>query len=291
MSNLQQGPPPPLMGRARAKNIVAEEDGRRVSMTFQKTTVALTATLIISLLTCSDIFAAETSLRVAYAAFTSNNLPLWVSKEKGVFKSEGLDIDVSYGRGGSSTAQALLAKSIDIMIGSGGAVEANLAGADVIYIASHVPTLVLTMFAKPEIKRVSDLKGKSIGTTAPASITEYAVRLTLKRYGLDPYKDINVVHTNGMENTFAALSQGLVDAGIFSGPIVMTARKSGYRELVNIASLSLPFVHEGVVVRRSYLGGEQGAIEKIPKGIRAGHSIDKRRQNPRFQNDREVSSI
>ncbi len=219
----------------------------------------------------NGIFAADSrSLKVAYSAFTSTYLPLWVADAKGDFKSQGLNIDISYGRGGSSTSQALLAKSIDVALIGGGPIEANLSGGDLVYIAAHVPTLVFSLFSAKDISSINELKGKKIGTTAAASATEYAAILTLKRSGLDPKKDVQFVYSGGMDNTFASLSQGLVQAGVFSGPIIIKARKAGFKELVDIASLRIPFVHEGVAVRREFIKDHRDILKKFLTGFVLG---------------------
>jgi ABC-type nitrate/sulfonate/bicarbonate transport system substrate-binding protein len=226
---------------------------------------------IFGLILCDGAIAAEaTPLKVAYSAFTSTYLPLWVADEKGSFKAEGLNIDISYGRGGSSTSQALLASSIDVALIGGGPIEANLSGGDLVYIAAHVPTLVFSMFSAKDINRVDELKGHKIGTTAAASASEYAAILTLKRYGLDPRRDMQFVYSGGMDNTFASLSQGLIQAGVFSGPILIQAKKAGFRELVDIAALRIPFIHEGVAVRREFIKDHRDVLKKFLRGFVSG---------------------
>src|SRR5262249_8229615 len=105
------------------------------------------AALTFILIFGNGIFASDSPpLNVAYSAFASTYLPLWVADVTGDFKSQGLNIDISYGRGGSSTSQALLARSIDVALIGGGPIEANLSGGDLVYIAAHVPTLVFSLF-------------------------------------------------------------------------------------------------------------------------------------------------
>ena len=229
---------------------------------------AVAAFLLVS--RASPIAAQPVPLKVAYSAFTSTYLPLWIADAKGTFKSEGLNIEISYGRGGSATTQALLAKSIDIALIGGGPIEATLSGGDVVYIAAHVPTPVFTLFSSKEINTVGDLKGHKIGTTAAASATEYAAILALKRLGLDPRKDVQFVYSGGMDNTFASLSQGLIQAGVFSGPIEIQAKKAGFNELLDIAALRIPFVHEGVAVRRELIRDQRDTLKKFLKGFVSG---------------------
>lgn len=219
---------------------------------------------------CAVSRAQPLSLKVSYSAFDATFLPLWVAEEKEIFKSIGLNVEISYGRGGSSTAQSLQAKSIDLAVIGGGPIEANLGGGDLIYIAAYVTTPVFTMFATQDIKNVEDLKGKPIGTTSAAAVTEYATILALKKSGLDPQKDVKIVYTGGMDNTLASLSKGLIQAGVLGGPAVIAARKAGFKEILNFASLGIPFIHEGVSVRKSALQEQHEAIKRFLNGFILG---------------------
>jgi ABC-type nitrate/sulfonate/bicarbonate transport system substrate-binding protein len=152
----------------------------------------------------------------------------------------------------------------------GGPIEANLAGGDLIYIAAYVTTPVFTMFTTQDIRSIEDLKGKNIGTTSAASVTEYATILSLKKNGLDPHKDAKIVYTGGMDNTLASLSKGLIQAGVLGGPAVIAARKLGFKELLNIASLGIPFIHEGISVRKAILQEQREAVKRFMKGFILG---------------------
>jgi NitT/TauT family transport system substrate-binding protein len=209
-------------------------------------------------------------LKVSYSAFDATFLPLWIAAEKDIFKSTGLNVEISYGRGGSSTAQSLQAKSIDVAVIGGGPIEANLAGGDLIYIAAYVTTPVFTMFAAQDINRIDDLRGKPIGTTSAAAVTEYATILALKKSGLDPQKDVKIVYTGGMDNTLASLSKGLIQAGVLGGPAVIAARKAGFKEILNFASLGIPFIHEGISVRKPSLQDQHEAIKRFLRGFVLG---------------------
>ena len=240
-------------------------------MRFQKIWPLVITISIVSLFARYGISLAQTSrLKVSYSAFDATFLPLWVAEEKGIFKSVGLDLEITYGRGGSSTAQSLQAKSIDIAVIGGGPIEANLAGGDLIYIAAYVTTPVFTMFATKDIRSIDDLKGKNIGTTSAASATEYATMLSLKKNGLDPHKDAKIIFTGGIDNTLASLSQGLIQAGVLGGPSVIATRKSGFKELLNIASLRIPFIHEGVAVRKAFLQEQRDAVKRFMRGFILG---------------------
>jgi len=243
----------------------------------------------VSLFTWSGISLAQPlHLKVSYSAFDATFLPLWVAEEKNIFKAAGLDVEISYGRGGSSTAQSLQSKSIDVAVIGGGPIEANLAGGDLIYIAAYVTKPVFAMFAAENVKAIDDLKGKNIGTTSAAAVTEYATILALKKNALDPQKDVKIVYTGGMDNTLASLSKGLIQAGVLGGPAVIAARKAGFKEILNFASLDIPFIHEGVAIRKPALQEQKEAIKTFMKGFVLGIRETKLDKPLSKKNDRKI---
>ncbi len=84
---------------------------------FQKLRLLVIPVSIFCIFAWRGVSLAQTlRFRASYSAFDATFLPLWVAEEKKIFKSVGLDLEISYGRGGSSTAQSLQAKSIDVAV-------------------------------------------------------------------------------------------------------------------------------------------------------------------------------
>ncbi len=68
-------------------------------------------------------------LRIAYTSIAMIFAPLWTTKEAGIFKKHGLDVELLYIGGGPPSTQALLAGDVKISFTAAGAVvAANLAG-------------------------------------------------------------------------------------------------------------------------------------------------------------------
>ena len=58
-------------------------------------------------------------------------------------------------------------------------------------------------------------------------------------------------YLGGVREALAALERGIVSASVLSAPTTLLARRMGFNEVVNIATLNLPYVHNGLVTRRS----------------------------------------
>ena len=82
--------------------------------------------------------------------------------------------------------------------------------------------------------------------------SEHAVIALMQRYYLQPGKDVKFIYLGGVREVLAAIDRGIVSAGVLSSPTTLAARRMGHKELVNIATLGLPYIHSGVATRRSF---------------------------------------
>ena len=138
------------------------------------------------------------------------------------------------------------------MAGTGGAVvNAVLSGADLVYIAIGIPTYGFSLYSRPDIQDVSALKGKVVGVMTKGASTDHGLTALLRQYNLRAGQDVKVLYLGGVREGLAALDKGIVAASILSAPTTLTARRMGYKELINIAALKMPYVHLGIVTRRS----------------------------------------
>ena len=207
---------------------------------------------------------APQKLRVAYAAITAAFSIPWVAKEAGIFQRHGLDVELVYIAAGSRAVQTLVGGSIDIAaIGGPAGVDARLAGADTVYIAIPVNRVIVFTVAAPQIQRVEELRGKSIGVTRIGTVTDYFTRLYLRQNGLVPDRDVMVRQTGGLPETVAALKAGQVHAGTFGFPAVLHAKAAGFRVLVDYSTQGFRYPLSGVVVTQKLLRSNETAIRRF----------------------------
>ena len=107
---------------------------------------------------------AQSKFLMGYSSFSSNQTPLWVAKDEGLFKRYGSDADLILIEGGTRGAQALISGDLPIMGMSGQPViSARARGADLTMIAGVVNKMNYIMVSSAAVKRPEDLKGKRIG--------------------------------------------------------------------------------------------------------------------------------
>lgn len=200
-------------------------------------------------------------LRATYASVGGAFAPLWIAQDKGIFNKYGLAVDLKYMLSATGT-QALLSGSVDIVNPATELVEAGLGGARVAFIIGILNRAVLSIYSKPELKQLSDLKGKILGVTLPGSTTDLAARMLLQQAGMVAGKDIQITHLQGMPDMITALSQGRIDAGIVSAPTTLRARQAGLKELVDITARNIPMIHAGLATTRDFIKSNPDKVRR-----------------------------
>lgn len=172
---------------------------------------------------------------------------IWVAKDARIFDKYGLDATAIFISGSIRGIQAIIAGEIPIGEGGGpGLASARLAGADVVAIAGNVNVLPYYLVASPSIKRAEDLRGKIGGTHIAGTTAEFALKVALKKLGLQPNKDVSLRVVGGSTERMIALQKGIVHFTVVTEAGKATAEKLGYPVVVDMATLQIPFPQNGV---------------------------------------------
>ncbi len=212
------------------------------------------------------------ALKANYSGISGAFAPLWIAQEKGLFIKYGLSVDLRFVQPGTAT-QALVAKNLDIVNPGGELFEAALNGEKVVFFAGILNRAVFSMYSKPEIRTLSDLRGKVLGVTQPGATTDFAARILLQEAGLSPGKDAGILYLKGMDPIVAALSQGNIDAGIISAPATLKARQAGFKELVDITQKNVPMIHAAFATTREFLKDHRDRALSFIEGYLEGIKI------------------
>ncbi|HET9916734.1 MAG TPA: ABC transporter substrate-binding protein [Candidatus Binatia bacterium] len=209
--------------------------------------VSLLAAFIITLLAEPNIAAAQ-KLNTAYISTTpGTSTVIQVAKETPLFDKNGIDATVIFISGSVRGIQAILAGEIPIGEGGGpGLASARLAGGDVVAIAGNVNVLPYYLVSQPSIKRHEDLKGKIGGTHIAGTTAEFALKVGLKKIGLDPLKDTSLRVIGGAIERMVALQKGIVQFTVVTEAGKAQAEKLGYPTVVDMVTLQIPFPQNGI---------------------------------------------
>ena len=210
---------------------------------------------------------AQDRLRIAWAGGSSSS-PIWIVQEKGLLKKQGVNAEIISVNASPMALQAMLARELDVIVTSVTTlVNARLTGADVMMILAIVPTFPAHIVAQKAVTDVKQLKGKVGGVGRPRTTTEIGMRLALTRLGIDPNLDVKLLPVGSTADALAWLSKGVVQFGILVEPFVREAEKFGYRSLVDIGSLNIPFHWNGVLTRESTIRAKGPLVAKFARAM------------------------
>ena len=209
--------------------------------------------------------AQEMSLRAVYNAVSGVMAPIWVAQESSLFSKQGVNVDLKY-LAATTAVQAMVGGGEEVGLVGNQGIDAKLEGADLIYVASGLPTFVFQIYARPEIKSIADLKGRVVAVTQPAASTDYAMRIVLKRSGLEPDKDVKILYAQDISAVFTSVNSGNASAGIMSAPTSLKAKASGLRPIVNITELKIPFLFTGVLSSSKIIREKNEALTRFLRG-------------------------
>jgi NitT/TauT family transport system substrate-binding protein len=151
-------------------------------------------------------------------------LPTMLAERLGEFKKAGVDVDIVQFKGGSDSLKAVLGGSADVASGYFDhcvnlAAKGQHLQSFVVYDRFPGFALVISPKHNAEIKSIKDLANKKVGVSAPGSSTDFFLKYTLAKNGVDP-NSVGVISVGLGAAAVAAMEQGQVDAAIMLDPAV-----------------------------------------------------------------------
>ncbi|MBM4263742.1 MAG: ABC transporter substrate-binding protein [Deltaproteobacteria bacterium] len=187
-------------------------------------------------------------INTAYISTTpGTSTVIQVAKDTKIFDKHGIDATVIFISGSVRGIQAILAGEIPIGEGGGpGLASARLAGGDVVAIAGNVNVLPYYLVSHPSIKRHEDLRGKIGGNHIAGTTAEFAMKVGLKRIGIDPVKDVSMRVIGGAIERMIALQKGIVQFTVVTEAGKVQAEQLGYPTVLDMVALQIPFPQNGI---------------------------------------------
>src|ERR687890_546795 len=84
-------------------------------------------------------------------------------------------------------------------------VNPRLGGAETVMILSIIPTFIDHIISAPNITTTEQLRGKIGSVNRFGSISDMGLRLSLRRLGIDPEKDVKIVPAGGNPERLSAI--------------------------------------------------------------------------------------
>lgn len=202
----------------------------------------------------------QTKMTVAYSSIGPMAAGVWMAKESGAFEKHGLQADIILITSGPVAVQSLIGGDLQVVSAASNAVvNAILNGAPIVAVGGTANRPYHRLFVQPEIGRMEDLRGKSLGVTRFGSITDNLTRIVLRKYGLEGA--VNVRQLGGTIEVAAAFQNRLIVGAVTSE--LRVAPPSQPKILLRLVDLGIPYSMNMIAVQREYLRRHADAVERM----------------------------
>ncbi len=196
----------------------------------------------------------------------------WMAKEIGAFERHGIHANLIYISSGPVVVQALIGGDLHGGIAASNAViNAILNKAPIIGVAEVANRPYHRLWVQPDINRLEDLRGKTLGVTRFGSVTDNLTRILLRKHGLEGA--VNIRQMGGTPEVGAAFQQRVI-----AGAVTSDLRVDAYvpsKILVKLVDLGIPYSMNMIAVSRDYYRRNpetvEGMIRAYVEGVAALH--------------------
>src|SRR5438552_6429367 len=225
--------------------------------------------------------AAADRVKLALPAKSMGYLPLFIAAHRGFFKDEAIDIEIPMMLP-QLAHNALMSGEVDYHGVADSALRLAARGAPLkaIFFGAMRPNYFL--MAKPQVKSVSELRGKLIGMVRFGDTVELATRIALSREGLDPQKDAIPIMIGLPTTRIAALAAGSIDATIAVPPDNVLLRQKGFRELLFLGD-AVEFPSNGFATTDRQLSEKRDLTKRTLRAVYRGLMFARERPDDSIQ--------
>src|SRR5574341_182849 len=177
-----------------------------------------------------SVAAEAESVKVHSPSFDISVIPLYIAKDKGYFREQGLEPTIVLAADNIGI-QALIAGEFDFTASATGASRANARNFPLKVVVIHTFKPAIWIYARESLSPL-ELKGKKLGISSFGGLSHALARLVLRKAGLDPEREVVMVAAGTTDMRFAALQSRTVDAAVLNAPGKFKARKAGLKEVL-----------------------------------------------------------
>jgi NitT/TauT family transport system substrate-binding protein len=185
--------------------------------------------------------------------------------EKGLFKSEGIDLTYRFLPPNLALA-AVVGRDIDYVSTVGSAFRAAAVGLPIKVIAVGLDKPLFYIMVQPDIKSAKELRGKKFAVSSLQGTGARTTRAGLRSLGLNPDKDVTFIVIGSSATRTLAMETGSVQATAVPSPHNIWMRQKGFRELLFAGKdISEPFV--GIATSKEKVANNAVQVKKVLKAF------------------------
>ena len=246
---------------------------------FDRLALSLFSVLLFWIARCDAQSPKLEDIRVSFASFGVIYYPHFIAKELGFYQDEGLNIEIIAMPGGLAT-QALVAGDLHFSTSSGSSLNASLRGIKlkVVYVNLDRPLYRLWSW-RDEIRKVTDLRGRAIGVASRGDTMEGAANLLLRKYGMDPMRDVIWVAL-GTAGRLTSLISRTVDSAVlgFADSHLLQTRGYSVHEVADIGK-EIKMLYTGLATSEDMLMKRPDLVRRFIRATVKGREFLKRNKS------------
>jgi NitT/TauT family transport system substrate-binding protein len=204
-------------------------------------------------------------LSLGYSTVGPSGIGLWMAKEIGAFEKYGINADLIFISSGPVVVQALIGGDLHGGLAATNAViSALMAGAPLVSVMSLVNRPYFRLWVQPEITRIDELRGKTLGVSRFGSVTDNLTRILLRKQGLDGA--VNVRQMGGTAEMSAAFGRRQIDGAV----LAVLRVDAPVRMLVDLDELGIQYSNVVIAVPHDFYGRSSPAVEGMVRAYLEG---------------------
>ena len=190
--------------------------------------------------------------------------PFYIAIEKGFFAAEDITVDKIFAPSSAAVILQATAGALDMTV-EGAFVDVIRAiekGSPLAIVRILVQTPPYELLAKPSIKSLKELKGKTVSIGGPKDVTRIYLNRMLEPNGLKD-SDVDLVYAGASSARLSALESGAVDAAILTAPFNFYGASAGLSIIGRTADYITDLPQNGTVVNRNWAAGHMSPLTRF----------------------------
>jgi NitT/TauT family transport system substrate-binding protein len=187
------------------------------------------------------------TVQVATCAVSGGFVHLYTAIDNGLFDKYGFKVDQRFISGSAMNLAALSSDEVQFLYcAADGTIPGLASGVDGKLVASPLIGLPYVLLAQKDIKRLEDLKGKSIGVSKAGDLDDRLMKTLLKKHNLT-MADVTIRPIGGSQSErYNAMMGGIIQAAPVTPPLDARGKKDGLNNIYNLKDLNLPFIYSSL---------------------------------------------
>jgi len=217
------------------------------------------------------------AIRMSNCAVSGGFTHMYAAVDARLFDKYGLRTELIYIQGSGPGLTALTTNEIQFLYCAGDATIPGLAaGVEVKLVGSPLVGMPYMLLARKDIKRVEDLKGKSIGYSRPGQVDHRLARAVLKKFNLSE-SEVALRPIGGSQpERYRAMQQDIVQAIPVPPPLDVRGKKDGFQVIYNLNDLGLPFIYSSLHTNATMLANQRETVQRFVAAMaEAIHFVEK----------------